>query len=269
MAEIACRFCRGTAGELVLDLGAQPACDYFPPFDDPRPGSRLSAADVAMLGVRARAARRDPTVPGGTEGPRSPPPSSRRRSDADRTVSSGAGWLHPGANVLEYGSPHGGSWLPIGRCGSRPVAVACRPIVRCLDCFGLMHCADQAAAVAERAARLAPGGVLLIQYHSLATIIERGQWNSLRHGHYAYYSATALAAMLEPAVSSPAGLDLRPLWRHCSARRDRAAAGSHAPDTRGRSLLAAEQRLGVRRAAGRCAGCRPPPRPAQQGCTPG
>ncbi len=70
-----------------------------------------------------------------------------------------------------------------------------------------MHCADQAAAVAERAARLAPGGVLLIQYHSFATILERGQWNSLRHGHYAYYSAAALAAML-----APRGLTLRSAW---------------------------------------------------------
>ena len=40
-----------------------------------------------------------------------------------------------------------------------------------LDCFGLMHAADQAAALAERAARVAAGGVLLLQYHSLDTIV--------------------------------------------------------------------------------------------------
>ena len=43
-----------------------------------------------------------------------------------------------------------------------------------LDCFGLMHAADQQRGLAERAARLAPGGVLLLQYHALSTIIGRG-----------------------------------------------------------------------------------------------
>ena len=72
-----------------------------------------------------------------------------------------------------------------------------------LDCFGLMHAADQRRALAERAARVAPGGVLLLQYHSLSTIVRRGQWNALRHGHYAYYSTTALTAMLAAVGFSP------------------------------------------------------------------
>ena len=33
--------------------------------------------------------------------------------------------------------------------------------------------------------RVAPGGVLLLQYHSLDTIMRLGQWNALRHGHFA------------------------------------------------------------------------------------
>jgi len=37
MAMHECRACRGQAGDLVLDLGAQPACDYFPEYDDPGP----------------------------------------------------------------------------------------------------------------------------------------------------------------------------------------------------------------------------------------
>jgi hypothetical protein len=47
-----------------------------------------------------------------------------------------------------------------------------------------MQSADQVAALDERAARVAPGGVLLLQFHSLATILRLGQWNALRHGHY-------------------------------------------------------------------------------------
>ena len=110
--------------------------------------------------------------------------------------------------VAEYGSPHGGSWLgllaarglaPAGHGGQADVII---------DCFGMMHAADQRAALAERAARLAPGGVLLLQYHALSTIIGCGQWNALRHGHYAYYSTTALTAMLAAAGFSP-----RTAWR--------------------------------------------------------
>jgi hypothetical protein len=72
-----------------------------------------------------------------------------------------------------------------------------------LDCFGLMHCADQASGLAERAARVAPAGVLLLQFHSLATILRLGQWNALRHGHYAYYSMPSLVHMLAAAGFSP------------------------------------------------------------------
>ncbi len=67
-----------------------------------------------------------------------------------------------------------------------------------------MHAADQRGALAERAARTAPGGLLLLQYHSLNTILRRGQWNALRHGHFAYYSTAALAVML-------AGVGFRPV----------------------------------------------------------
>ena len=38
--------------------------------------------------------------------------------------------------------------------------------------------------------------MLLLQYHALSTIMACGQWNALRHGHFAYYSTTALTAML-------------------------------------------------------------------------
>ncbi len=53
MGRPACRACRGEQGDLVLDLGEQPACDYFPRADDPgRP--RLPAPDVVVLNLRPR-----------------------------------------------------------------------------------------------------------------------------------------------------------------------------------------------------------------------
>src|SRR6202012_3760990 len=98
---------------------------------------------------------------------------------------------------------HGGSWLGLLAVqGLTPVeGLASADVI--LDCFGMMQASDQAAALSERAARLLPGGVLLLQYHSLETIIRRGQWNALRHGHYAYYSTTALTEMLAAAGFSP------------------------------------------------------------------
>ncbi|MDO5501186.1 MAG: glutamate-1-semialdehyde 2,1-aminomutase, partial [Propionibacteriaceae bacterium] len=66
-----------------------------------------------------------------------------------------------------------------------------------VDSLGLMHEHDQAAAFAERAAALAPGGVLLMFFHSLASIVDEAQWSALRHDHHAYYSLTALAGILE------------------------------------------------------------------------
>jgi hypothetical protein len=109
-----------------------------------------------------------------------------------------------------------------------------------------MHSSDQAAALAERAARVAPGGVLLLQYHSLGTIVRYGQWNALRHGHYAYYSTTALAAMLAANDFSP-----HMAWQFelyggtvlLAASRD--SGPDTAPDGSVAALLAEEARLGI------------------------
>ena len=196
----------------MLDLGEQPACDYFPKCDDPGPDPAYplqmwlcSACGLAQLLA-------DPTVP---EEPRGAEPAAlvAQAADAVRQVAA-AGLLPGGGRVVEYGSPHGGSWL--GLLGSRGLTVAADgdPADVIIDCFGLMHAADQSAALAERAARLASGGVLLLQYHCLDTIIRLGQWNALRHGHYAYYSTTALTAMLAACRSQPADrVELRALRR--------------------------------------------------------
>jgi len=106
-----------------------------------------------------------------------------------------AGFLEPGT-VAEFGSPHGGTWIPLlNQRGLRDVPVGDRATV-VVDSFGLMHEPDQAAAIRAREACLTEDGVLLLQYHSLETIVRKGQWTALRHGHYAYYSLTALSGLL-------------------------------------------------------------------------
>ncbi len=201
-----CRACRGSAGDLVLDLGEQPACDYFPRSDDPGPDPvyPLQMWLCSSCGLAQLLA--DPTVP---EEPRGTEPAALVAQAADAVERVAAAGLLPDRGVVaEYGSPHGGSWLGLlaarGLVPSGPGGQA--DVI--LDCFGLMHAADQHQALAERAARVAPGGVLLLQYHALSTIIGHGQWNALRHGHFAYYSTTALTAMLAAVGFSP-----RTAWR--------------------------------------------------------
>jgi hypothetical protein len=186
----------------------------------------------------------DPTVP---EEPRGAEPAALVAQSADAVARVGAAGLLAGrSRVAEYGSPHGGSWLGLlARHGlSRVPDDAQAEVV--LDCFGLMHAADQAAAIAGRVARVAPGGVLLLQYHALGTIVRDGQWNALRHGHYAYYSATALSAML-----AAVGFTARRSWEFglyggtvlLAASRD--GEDRLRPDGSVTSLLAEETRLGV------------------------
>ena len=109
------------AGHVVLDLGAQPACDYFPAVDDPGPDPvyplqmwLCSSCGLAQL-------LHDPTVP---EEPRGTEPAALVAQAADAVArAAAAGLLPAGKRVAEYGSPHGGSWLDLLTArGLRPVA---------------------------------------------------------------------------------------------------------------------------------------------------
>lgn len=191
-----CRGCGGHRLRRVLDLGKVPAADDFPPADAPVTGREaahplgMDLCDECGLAQLAE----DDTV---TAEPRGVEPQALRDQAADAVARvADAGWL-TGATVREFGSPHGGSWLDLlaGR-GFTPVTSTGEPADVVLDCFGIMHEPDQRAAFAERAAATARDGVLLLQYHALATIVAQGQWNSLRHGHFAYYSRHALEGLL-------------------------------------------------------------------------
>jgi hypothetical protein len=245
VADPACRACRGRTGHLVLDLGDQPACDYFPPLEDAGPDPRypLEMWLCSSCGLAQLIA--DPTVP---EEPMGTEPAALVAQAADaveRVVA--AGVLSEQSRVAEFASPHGGSWS--GLLADRGLATvpAGETADVVLDCFGLMHAADQHAGLADRVARVGPGGVLLLQYHSLDTIVRTGQWNALRHGHYAYYSTTALVAMLAAHGFSP-----RTAWHFdlyggtvlLAAGRD--ADDRIEPDPAVRSLLAEDARIGVR-----------------------
>ena len=101
--------------------------------------------------------------------------------------------------------------------GSRPSTSRADVV---LDCFGIMHEPDQRSAFARRAQVTAPAVCCCLQYHSIATIVEQGQWNALRHGHFAYYSLTTLKQLARRGGNEHCrGMGVRPLRRHGAARR--------------------------------------------------
>jgi SAM-dependent methyltransferase len=263
---IACRFCRGTDGDVVLDLGEQPSSELFPPAADRGPDPLLPlrmwlCAGCGLAQLVAAEGTEDVTEePLGTE------PAALRRQRAAALERLVAGGVLPergsgaGGTVVEYPSPHGGTWLPeLADHGLTPAGPDGGPADVVVDaCFGMMHARDQRAALAERAARLAPGGVLLLQYHCLGAIVEGRQWNALRHGHYAYYSTPALVGMLAAAGMSAATAHRFPLYGGTvllvARRRGElpASAGARVgppPDAALAEVVAGEEAAGVRDAA--------------------
>ncbi|MUM16692.1 class I SAM-dependent methyltransferase [Mycobacterium sp. CBMA271] len=203
---IRCRYCHGQSLARVLDLGAVPAADHFPTAASP--SSADEAHPLAMTLCPECALAQLEIDDTNTEEPRAVEPQALRDQAADAVARVEAAGLLAGHTVYEFTSPHGGSWLnlvtPKGFQVADPALGGPADVV--LDSFGMMHDADQSAAIRTRARRTSAEGVLLLQFHSIATILELGQWNSLRHGHFAYYSLTALRRMLSDVGMSVVGI---------------------------------------------------------------
>lgn len=181
---------------MVLDLGDQPAADHFPPVDDPGPDPVHPLRMWLCGGCGLAQLAEDPTTP---EEPRGAEPAAMVAQAKDAVARVLAAGLLPagGGSITEFGSPHGGSWLDLLGAAGLTEATPGTPADVVVDCFGLMHAADQAAGLAERVEAVAEDGVLLLQFHTLAAIVADGSWNSLRHGHFAYYSVPVLERMLD------------------------------------------------------------------------
>ncbi|WP_410875513.1 transferase [Nocardia sp. A7] len=231
-----CRGCSKTALVSVLDLGSVPAADHFPPRDAPvadtESGHPLRMDQCTVCGLAQLAD--DDTV---TSEPHGIEPQALRDQAAEAVRLVHAAGVLRGSTVTEFGSPHGGTWLPLLAEHGFTENIA-GPADVVLDCFGIMHEPDQRVGFAVRAAATAADGVLLVQYHSLATIVAQGQWNALRHGHFAYYSLTALRTLLRAA-----GMSVITAWEFelyggtvlLAVRH-----GDHAPDATVGELLANE-----------------------------
>jgi hypothetical protein len=112
-----------------------------------------------------------------------------------------------------------------------------------LDSFGVMHEPDQRSGFRFRAKTTAEDGVLLVQFPWLLTMISQGQWNALRHGHFGYYSLTALTGLLDSV-----GMSLATTWEFDLYGGTILAAAVHGrvePDERANDILRREWEFGV------------------------
>lgn len=251
-----CSGCHSHRVQTVLDLGSVPAGDYFPPAAAPVTAEESAHPLAMMLCSRCGLAQLqdDDTSP---EEPLGIEPEALRVQARDAVSQlAAAGWLasespRTRATVAEFASPHGGSWLPLLTDRGYALADPGSPAEVVIDSFGIMHERDQRSAFAARAASVAPEGTLLLQFHSLEAIVQGHQWTALRHGHFAYYSATALSLLLAEADMNLAAAWEFPLYggtvlvavRHNSAKLpgDRSADAS----ARVAEILNSERSLGV------------------------
>lgn len=182
----------------MLDLGAQPPSEFFPRVTDPHPDARFVLRLWLCAGCGLAQLADDDAVPEdalGTE----PAALTDQRRDAVETLAQ-AGMLPAAGPIVEFPSPHGGTWVDLLAEHGLHAGAPGEPAAVVVDgCFGVMHETDQRAAFQARADALAPGGVLIVQYHSLAAILAGSQWNAVRSGHYAYYSTPAMVDMLAAA----------------------------------------------------------------------
>ena len=246
-ASIACRFCGSDDGRIVLDLGHQPSSELFPSVDEPGPDPVYPLRMWLCAGCGLAQLADDTVVPEEVLG-REPAALTEQRAAAIAAVAA-AGVLPAGrGTAMEYPSPHGGTWLDgLAPHGFTPVPVGGQADVVVDGCFGLMHDADQRAALRTRVGAVAPGGTLVLLFHSLAAIMDGGQWNALRLGHFAYYSTPGMVGMLAELGMTVTSAHRFPLYGGTvvlTASRDAAPDQDALPE-----LLAAEQTTGVLDAA--------------------
>src|SRR5580698_8318472 len=106
-----CRACRASEGCLVLDLGEQPASDYFPRCDNPGPDPRYPLQMWLCSSCGLAQLLGDPTLAEealGTE----PEALVDQAAEAVEYLAT-SGWLSGRTSVAEFASPHGGSWLTL------------------------------------------------------------------------------------------------------------------------------------------------------------
>ena len=245
----ACRGCGAGGSRRIVDLGTQPASDDFPSIDAPLPDARwplelwwCPTCALAQLG---------PVEPQLEEPVRAVESETSRRH-ARRVVNDlleGRPHL-VGRSVREFASHHGGSWLGAlaeRDCQPAPDGQAAGLVV---DVHALAHESDVSGRLDERRRALEPDGVLVLEHHHLLPLVELGQFDTIRHGHWSYLSLTALQrlaprhglAVIEAVAEPVFGGSLRVLLSHADA--------GYPIDESVEKILAAEENAGLHDASG-------------------
>jgi hypothetical protein len=226
VVSVNCRGCAGTDVVPVVDLGDQPTADLFPTADTPGPDPRhplslwlCRECTLVQLGpVEAQIAEEPLAVESAT--------SLAHAESSVKEILRDYPELAGGV-VFEFGSPHGGSWLDhLYAAGSR-LAGDGEKADLVIDVHGLVHEPDMGASFQLRAERLAPGGLLVMEFHHLLPLFVGNQFDTIRHGHWSYLSLGAvsrLAALHGLAVESVRRVDmfggsLMVMLRHASEAR--------------------------------------------------
>lgn len=190
-----CRGCGRGDPPLVLDLGEVPASDLFPRADDPSTDPtwpltlhQCPSCHLVQLGP-GREARPEPQMAvDSATALEHAATSVREVLDADG--------LGPGATVIELDSSHGASWLPrFLDAGLVEVRADARADL-VVDVHHLMHAEDLDPVLAAHAARLAPGGRLVLEFFHVMPVVERTLIDTIRHGHFLYLSVLAAIPLL-------------------------------------------------------------------------
>lgn len=190
-AGMSCRGCGSDAVTRVLDLGPQPGSDHFPLVSDPQPDERWPLE--LWLCPRCTLVQLGPVTPRQPEPPLAVE-SATSREHARRSVRQileRTGDLSR-RSVVEFASHHGGSWLDHLTAAGARLAVGTERANLVVDVHALAHEREVCRALRERADRLAPEGLLVLEFHHLLPLLRGSQFDTVRHGHWSYFSLGAL-----------------------------------------------------------------------------
>jgi len=197
MVTMSCRGCGSGDVVPVVDLGAQPCADYFPPADtageDPRWPLELWLCRTCTLVQLGPVEPQLPEPPLAIESATSLAHAETSVKEILRDYPGIAG-----AVVHEFASHHGGSWLDHLRAAGCRTTEGAERADLVVDVHGIAHEPAVGEMLRLRAERLAPGGLLVLEFHHLLPLVQGNQFDTIRHGHWSYLSLGAvvrLAAM--------------------------------------------------------------------------
>lgn len=212
MVGAVCRGCGSPGIQQVVDLGEQPDADYFPATgaaaDDPRWPLELWLCRSCTLVQLGPIQPRLPEPPLAVE-------SATSRVHTERSVAALVR-RHPelvGSTVYEFASHHGGSWLDhLAQADIRQVTGDDAKAALVVDVHGLAHEPFLGDALRQRVERLAPDGLLVLEFHHLLPLVRGNQFDTIRHGHWAYLSLRALKSLAATFGLSVVHIEQVPLF---------------------------------------------------------